>query len=300
MLSTDQERTGEPRIGDMANDQRRLVCWGGHGPVVHVAHANGFPPGTYRRVIDHLRSVCRVVSWTTLPLRKGTDPLRVAGWDELAEDLGEGLRGAGLEGIIGVGHSLGGVISAMAGAPDPNLFRALVLVDPVLFTGWLSRAWWLTKALGQGHRFHLVRKARRRRERFPSRTVIVRAWRGRGIFAGWDEGVLEDYVAAGFANDGDEVRLVYPKTWEARIFELTPHNPWPFIRRLTVPVVALRGETSDAFSRAAAARLERESVNGTCLEVPGTSHFLPMERPDRVAELILDVVNRESVSPSRS
>lgn len=267
--------------------------------MVHLAHANGFPPGTYRRIIERLKGACRVVSWRTMPLRDGTDPEAIDGWEPLATDLRHGLRGAGLEGIVGVGHSLGGVISMMAAADDPGLFRALVLLDPVLFTGWLSWGWRLTKALGQGHRFSLVRKARRRRERFDSRAAIVRAWRGRGIFRDWADGVLEDYLEAGFADDADGVRLVYPKAWEARIFRLTPHDAWLFVRRLEIPVLALRGATSDAFRRPAARRVAREARHGVWREVDGTSHFLPMERPDHVSDLILDVVRQTTASPTR-
>ncbi|HEX8438854.1 MAG TPA: alpha/beta hydrolase, partial [Archangium sp.] len=31
------------------SDPLHLEDWGGTGPVLHLAHANGFPPATYRR-----------------------------------------------------------------------------------------------------------------------------------------------------------------------------------------------------------------------------------------------------------
>ncbi len=260
--------------------------WGGSGPVVHVAHANGFPPGSYGRIIRGLTGRARVVSWRTLPLREGTDPAAVSGWEDLAADLGAGLRSAGLSGVVGVGHSLGAVISVMAAAEDPGLFRGLVLVDPVLFTGGRALLWGLTRALGLAHRFRLARGARRRREHWPSRAAVLEAWRERPPFAGWAPGVLEDYVRFGFVEDPGGVRLAYPREWEARLFELTPHHPWAAVRRLGMPVLALRGEHSDTFLPAAARRLRRECARARVVEIRGASHFIPMERPEEVVSAV--------------
>ena len=33
------------------SDPLQLDDWGGTGPVLHLAHANGFPPGSYRKLI---------------------------------------------------------------------------------------------------------------------------------------------------------------------------------------------------------------------------------------------------------
>ncbi|MGZ3458945.1 MAG: alpha/beta fold hydrolase, partial [Archangium sp.] len=33
----------------------QLDDWGGTGPVLHLAHANGFPPGSYRKLIEALK-----------------------------------------------------------------------------------------------------------------------------------------------------------------------------------------------------------------------------------------------------
>ena len=37
----------------------------------------------------------------------------------------------GLSGIVGIGHSLGGVTTMYAALQRPDLFRALVFIDPV-------------------------------------------------------------------------------------------------------------------------------------------------------------------------
>ncbi len=266
--------------------------WGSAGPVLHLAHANGFPPDVYRRFAEALAGRYRVVAAPLLPLRPGTDPASVSGWEPLAEDLRAQLRGAGLSDLIGVGHSLGAVITAMAAADDPGLFRALVLVEPVLFTGVRSFLWALTKRLGRADRFFLTRRAANRRDHWPSREQVLASWSARAVFSGWAPGVLEDYVAGGTVEDpGGGVRLVYPKTWEARLFSQTPHDVWPVIRRLGMPVLVVRGTTSDTFLAAAARRFQRVLPTAEVVELP-CGHLVPMERPGELAALTLSWLER--------
>ncbi len=262
--------------------------WGDSGPVLHLAPANGFPPGAYLQLTEALASRARVVAAPILPLRSGTDPGSVSSWEDVAADLRSLLRDAGFEGLVGLGHSLGAVISLMAAAEDPGLFRGLVLVDPVLFAGGRRLYWALLRAAGLGHRFHLARRAGMRRERWECRDDVVASWRGRQVFASWAPGVLEDYVIEGTREArGGGVELVFPREWEARLFQLTPADPWPAVRRLTVPVLAIRGERSDTFLPGAVRRLRRELPGVRVVEMAGTGHFVPMERPADLAEEIL-------------
>lgn len=263
--------------------------WGGSGPQLHFGHANGFPPETYRALFDALRGSFRVCTLAARPLWPDGDPQSLESWRQMADDLRREITGRGLRGGIGGGHSLGSVLSLLAAAEDPSLFRALVLVDPVVFTGTHALFWGTFKALGLGGRLPLIRSAQRRRERFSSLAEVRSSYRGKSVFASWQPQVLDDYVEAGFVDVGDgSVVLRYPKRWEARIFELTPASVWRELRRIEVPILVLRGALSDTFLAAASRRARRELPTATVVEVPGCSHFLPMERPDETARLILD------------
>jgi pimeloyl-ACP methyl ester carboxylesterase len=261
--------------------------WGGAGPVLHFAHANGFPAASYRSLIEQLTGSFQVVSMDARPLWSDSDPAELADWRPLVNDLVVGLGGRGLRGVVGVGHSLGGTLSALAAAADPSLFAALVLVDPVIFTGLRSRLWRLAKRLGRAHRLHLVRGARGRRELWPDRAAVRAAYRAKPTFASWRDRAFDDYLEAGFvAAAGGGVRLRYPRSWEARIFEVCPADLWLRLRTIRVPVLFLRGETSDTFLESAARRAMREIRRARVEVVAGTSHLLPMERPETVAAAI--------------
>lgn len=263
--------------------------WGGDGPPLVFAHANGFPPATYKRLLEALGGGFRVMAFAARPLWAGSDPLDVSCWEDLGEDFRRAMRRRGLQGVVGVGHSLGAVLSILAAAEDPGLFDAMVLVDPVVFARRQALFWGVLKNLGFGHRLPLIRGARRRRDRFPDVDAVRAAYAGKSVFSTWDPQVLEDYVHSGFCEVGNgEVALRYPKAWEARIFELTPASVWSQLRRLSVPMLFIHGAASDTFVAGAAKRVRRALSNAVVIEIPDTTHFLPMERPCEVAATIID------------
>lgn len=267
--------------------------WGGAGPTVHFAHANGFPPGTYGKLIEALKTNHHVVSMAARPLWSSDPAAELRDWSELAADLAAELARRGLRGILGVGHSLGGVASLLAAADDPGLFRAVVAVDPLVLTGRVSTLWGLMKGVGLGGRLGLVRGARSRRDRWPDRETVLSSYSRKKVFRHWDPEVLDDYIRHGTAVMPDRTRgLRYPKAWEARIFEIAPHNLWPRLRRLRVPTLFIKGESSDTFRDAAARRVARELPMAEVAVVRSSTHFVPMERPQELGEVILEFFER--------
>jgi pimeloyl-ACP methyl ester carboxylesterase len=269
------------------------VDWGGPGPAVHFAHGNGLPPGAYGRFLRTLAGRFAVTSMEARPLWPGSDPAGLADWDPLVTDLAEGLERHGLRGCLGVGHSLGAICSILASVRDPGLFRALVLVDPVLLSGYRAIAWHLALRTGQMHRVPIVRGALQRRSRWASRDEVRGLWGAKPMFAAWAPGVLDDYLECGLVPlpDGG-VTLRYPKEWEARVFQTTPMWTWDVLARIPVPVLVLRGERSDTFLPGAARAFRRRLPSATLVDVPGTTHLLPMERPEEVARLAADFLDR--------
>lgn len=261
--------------------------WGGTGPELHFAHANGFPPGAYRKLIGELAAGHQVVTMAARPLWPDSKPRALKDWSVFAEDLRAEFGRRDLRGIVGVGHSLGAVISLLAAACDPGLFSAVVAIDPLILTGFHSIYWGTVKALGLSGRIGIVRGARRRRELWSDRAEARSSYASKKIFAGWDPEVLDDYVEAGMVDlPQGGVRLRYPKECEARTFSAAPHNLWPELRKVSVPTLFVQGEHSDTFLNAARARVEREVPGSRTTVVPDSSHFVPMERPDELARVI--------------
>ena len=261
--------------------------FGGEGPVIHLAHANGFPPGTYRPLAEALTDRYHVLGLPSRPLWPGSRPESAPDWHPLADDLIAGLDGLGLRGIVGVGHSLGGVLTLWAAIRRPDLFRAIVLIDPVMMPpGWL----WLLRLmrwLGLGHRQPLVQGALRRRRVWPSRQACYEHYAGRSIFATWPEESLRAYVEAGTRERADgQVELVYPPAWEAHIFATAPTDVWRAVPRLRTPTLVLRGAHSRTFPAASQARMARLVPQTRFVVIPEAGHLVPMERPRETAQAI--------------
>lgn len=267
--------------------------WGGAGPTLHFAHANGFPPGTYRKLIGELAAGRHVVTMAARPLWPDSKPRALRDWLVFAEDLRTEIGRRDKRGIVGVGHSLGAVISLLAAASDPGLFSAVVAIDPLILTGSHSIFWGTVKTLGLSGRIGIVRGARRRRELWSDRAEARASYASKKIFAGWDPEVLDDYVNAGMVDlPQGGVRLRYPRECEARTFSAAPHNLWPELRKVSVPTLFVQGEHSDTFLDAARVRVEKEVSGSRTVVMADSSHFLPMERPAELARVINNFLDK--------
>jgi pimeloyl-ACP methyl ester carboxylesterase len=188
---------------------------------------------------------------------------------------------------VGVGHSLGGVLTLWAALARPSLFRAVVLVEPVILPpAWL---WYLRllRFLGLAARQPLVQSALHRRRVWPSRQDCFAHLREKSVFARWSNDALWDYVKSGTCPREDgSVELCYPPEWEAHIFATAPVDVWRDPHRLRVPALILRGEHSQTFMPAAQARLARRLPQSKSISIPDAGHLVPMERPADTARLI--------------
>jgi pimeloyl-ACP methyl ester carboxylesterase len=82
------------------------------------------------------------------------------------------------------------------------------------------------------------------------------------------------------------VRLACAPAWESATFTHTEHNAWPDIRRLRCPVIALSASHASTFAPAARQRLRTVLPAAEVTTVTNTTHFLPMEHPQAVADAI--------------
>jgi pimeloyl-ACP methyl ester carboxylesterase len=269
------------------SDALHLEDWGGTGPVLHLAHANGFPPGSYRKLIDLLKPRYRVVTLRGRALVPGSDPRTLASWHDLADELVHALRSRGLERVVGVGHSVGGVASLLASVKAPELFRAVVALDPVLVTGGRLLMLHAIALLGLRSRIPLASAARRRREAWATREEVAASYRNKALFRRFDPDSFQDYLTHGLVETPDGgVRLAIPAAWEARVFETIPVDVWRRLRSVPVPSLVVRGESTGTLTPEALERVRR-TVPGVRTDVlPGT-HLFPLEQPEACARRIL-------------
>jgi pimeloyl-ACP methyl ester carboxylesterase len=223
------------------------------------------------------------------PLWGGRDPGQFHHWRELARDLIQFLSEVTTGPVIGVGHSLGAITTLYGAAARPELFRAVVLIDPVIFPLPMSPVLAVAVKLGLSSRARLPTLTRRRRMEWPSREAVFDSFRRASVLARWTDTALWDYVVAVTeAEPAGGVRLRYPRDWEARIFETVPPDSWLMMPRLRrIPTLVLRGELSTTFTRGAMRTMRWFMPGARYVEVEGADHFVPMMHPEKTAELVL-------------
>ncbi len=261
--------------------------FGGQGALAHLAPANGFPPQAYTPFVAELRDLFHVRALLPLPMRADGPPPPHLDWHLLAEEMAQRLQEAGMRDLVGFGHSLGGVMSLLAAIRHPGLFRALVLLDPVIFPRGFAFLLRVLRLLGLGDRFPLVRAARRRRRVFSSRQEAAARYRRHPFFGGWVPDAFEAYVEYGLRPRPDgRVELAYPPEWEAAIFDTSPTDIWRWVPRVEVPVILLYGERSNTFRPAALRRLQRQWPHARFVPIRDAGHMFPMEKPTEAARLL--------------
>ena len=250
---------------------------------VIFSHANGFNARTYRSILAPLADDLGMVA---LDLRgHGATRLPTViegrnGWTEFRDDLLALIAAEADHPVVLAGHSMGGTASLLAAAHAPERVKALALFDPVIFPRDVQRVEMGDNPLAEG--------ALRRRATFPSKAAALEAYTGRGAFRTWRPEQLADYVEAGFRETGDgDVTLTCTPAWESSNFRTHNYDPWGAFRATRCPIRLLRAEAGST------ARLE-EGLDELAATgridvrlIAGTSHFLPMERPDLVRETLL-------------
>ncbi|MFY2559440.1 alpha/beta fold hydrolase [Corallococcus terminator] len=265
----------------------QLDDWGGTGPVLHLAHANGFPPGTYRKLIEVLKTRYHVVTVRSRCLVPGSDPLSMRTWNDMADELAQALRAAGLKDVIGVGHSMGGVATLLASVKEPGLFRAIVTLDPVLFSGMRKLVLDVLTLLGQRSRVPPASLARRRREHWRSREEAAASYGKKPLFQSFDPDCFQDYLTYGLTEAAEGgFKLTIPRAWEARVFETTPEGLWSSLRSISVPTLIVRGRDTRTLAASAFAHARKVVPGAQLEEFPG-GHLFPLEDPEGCARRIL-------------
>lgn len=262
------------RGGEMA-----LLDFGPPDRAVDVvfSHANGFNARTYRTILAPLAREMRILALDLRGHGLSTLPAVVegrVGWREMEEDLLALLAAEASGPVVLAGHSMGGTTSLLAAAAAPGRVKSLVLLDPVIFPA---------AAQADAAESPLVQGALRRRPTFPSKAAALEAYVGRGAFKTWRREQIADYVEDGFRETATgEVTLACAPAWEASNFRTHNYDPWAAFAESRCPIDIRRAEEASTCRLDGRAGALTADGRVTVETVPGTTHFLPMERPDVV------------------
>ncbi len=267
--------------------------FGGRGVPLHFLHANGYPPACYLPLIERLRSDDYVFGMLLRPLWPEADPLAIRDWMPFSEDLRRYLHHRGLGPVIGIGHSIGAVVTLRAALQEPDLFRALILIDPVLLPPGRILQLRILRALGLSNRLDLrIQTTLRRRRYFDDLDQLFAGYRRREVFRYFSDELLRALIQ-GITRPRDTggYELVYSPEWEARVYQTAIWNDrdiWDSLPQLRVPTLLIRGSHTDTFWAHTARLVEKRNPAVRTITIPESSHLVALERPDDVANAARD------------
>ena len=280
---------------------------GGTGAPLHFLHANGYPPDCYEPLLELLKTEYRVFGMKLRPLWPDAKMDDLKDWDPLADDLQRFLSdtstllqaqdnaslSAGHEAapVIGVGHSIGGIVTLRTAIRDPKKFRALVLLDPVLFPPYFIAIWNIARTLGIGYHVHpKISGAVKRRREFDNLDLVFRGYRNRTVFRYLSDENLWAYIRGITRQKADGTyELVYSPEWESHIYYTgiwRDADLWRDLKYLELPILIIRGAESDTFWESAARLMKRKQPKVRIEAVSQSTHLVPLERPKEVFEIM--------------
>jgi len=262
---------------------------GGQDQPLHFLHANGYPPDCYKPFLELLQSQYQVFGMLLRPLWSNSNPDELRSWKPLSDDLLQFLAEQPTP-VIGVGHSIGAVVTLRAALREPGRFSALILIDPVLFVPSRLIAWKFFHALGLADRVHpLIAGAKKRRRVFDDLESVFHRYRSRNVFRYMSDENLRIYIEGITRSKANGTyELVYSPEWEAQIYRtgLQDFDIWRGLPKLDVPTLFIRGAETDTFLEKAARLVKRMQPNAQVETLDKSTHLLPLERPQEVFDIM--------------
>lgn len=264
--------------------------WGqpANGPSILLLHATGFHARCWDKVVEAFPEGTHVVAVDQLGHGRSARP-EISDWAMIAGATAELVESLGTPFDIAAGHSMGGHCLVQIAAQLPKCFKKLVLVDPVILSRELYR-----HSPDYSDIYKIVAK---RRNIWTGPDEMFERFRDRHPYRLWDPAVLRDYCDYGLLPDGaGGFELACPPQTEGTVYATNMSvDPYPQIALIEQPVTVLRArqlEQQGAFdfaSSPAPPELASHFSKGKDVYLPDLTHFMPMQDPERIAELILDV-----------
>ena len=266
-------------------DAARLEFPGEGTPLLAFSHATGFCKEVWKPSVAAIRAAGIGLPAVAWDYRCHGDAPVIEGelnWWMFADDASSVVGGRGP--VVGVGHSMGGAALVLAELASPGTFDGLLLIEPIIIPGPTVR--WDNGPMAEG--------ARRRKPVLESRSGALDNYRGKGGFATWTEEALEAYVDGGFRvqDDGSLILKCRPDR-EAEVFAASlTHGAFDRLQELSCPVRIIAGEVTDTHPHAILEQYLSVIPDATAEILAGTTHFIPMERPDLVAAEVSGLLER--------
>jgi len=275
------------------------ICWfewgqPGEGATLLLLHATGFHARCWDRVVAALPPGTHVVAADHRGHGRSFRPASLSDWTGNAAALLPLVDRFAGRPLVGCGHSMGGYVLTRLAAERREAFRHLVLIDPVIMAPDLY-AGGGDAPVPDPAEFPVSR----RRNQWADADEMRARFADRLPYSRWDPRVLADYCAHGLlpAASGEGYELACPPRLEASMYQNALRNdPYAWLGALAASVTLIRAPagTRDGaldFSQSPTWTELGPHLGAVRDELwAQNSHFIPMEVPGRVADLLAGLI----------
>jgi lipase len=260
------------------------LLYEGEGPHLILLHATGFQPWLWHPLARQLARSFHVLAPYFCDHRQ-TDPNNSGlSWVTLAEDTVHFCETLNLKRPFLVGHSMGATVVMLAHALCGLPVAGMVLIEPIL----------LPAEIYQQHltldQYPFAAKAIKRINFWRDRDEARAYLHSRALFQEWNGEMVELYLRYGLveAKNGGLQLACSPEREAALFMGGVWFDPWPWLPKVSCPVLLIEGEKSEI--------RDMIDFNRICSLLPmcdhrliqQAGHMIPMERPGEVIRLIED------------
>ncbi len=254
--------------------------------IIHFAHANGFPAKTYGKMLARLENEFQI-GYLERHAHDARFPV-TNNWNLLGDELQNAIEERYDAPMIGVGHSLGGILHLLVAARKPELYSQIILLDAPVISRLSSRGLQFLKLTKKIDRYTPSHLTRVRRNFWTDKAEAFEHFRRKPKFAAFDEEVLRDYVEHGTIAGEKGLQLFFDQHIEAQIYRTIPHDLPNLRGKLSIPITYIGG-TRSREGELARLSFMRKYFAVNFQKIEGT-HLFPFEKPIETAEKIREVI----------
>lgn len=266
---------------------------------IHLLHGTGFSAMTLAAMASQLPADWSI--WLTDVPGHGysTQPsTKMPNWQKMANTVADAIylqANVKEDGpLVGIGHSMGGVLTLFAATKYPDLFSEIILLDPVLFQTEMLIAQALMRATGTWRQRAMVKSVSNRTATWPSLAAMEESIASKAFYKPWHSQAIKDYCQFSTTTNAQQaVSLSCQPSWEASIFGSYPKGLWHTVRHINVPVNILVANKSYFFIPKSVKRAAKINPN-IQWQTFGKYHCFPMEEPAETANIITQLINTKN------
>ena len=264
--------------------------------VLHILHGNGYCSRMYQPFLAHLVPHFDLFLSDAQGHGDSDHGGTFIGWNQSADLAFEAWQAHQQLFLdvpcYGVGHSFGGVLTALINSKTTSPFDAVVLLDPVLFTPGMLMVMQSLEWLGLYKKNPMVKKALNRRQHWPDQNSAFAYLHQRGMFKNWQDDALASYIDHALHHNDEGLALKCRAEREAEIFASYPKQLWPQLKLPCSPTLLIYGNKTYPFVSKSAEKWRKLNQSVQLHELTG-GHCFMQENPKESAELVHQFVQQQ-------